>query len=182
MFEQVEEGHAEGQETVVFRYNREERLKSAPQIVRDYYDGKLKPVRGFKVLWTNKSNRFILLSLVIFVAFAWIYGAANSTRSNAVIDSTSFDISAFAFQEEIYTSIKVKNKKADENSPPMKVQAEFLFIDVDNQIVEKKEMSLIYRDGEESLTTKMTDYDIIRVDAIITVEDKEKELSTPVKR
>ena len=41
MFEDVDEGHGENEEKLVFRYNREERLRGAPQIVRDYYDGKM---------------------------------------------------------------------------------------------------------------------------------------------
>lgn len=182
MFEDVDEGHAEGEEKLVFRYNREERLSRAPQSVRDYYDGKLKPVRGIKIFWVNKSNRYILLSLVIFVAFVWIFTAVSNTRSYAAINGTSFDLTAFAFQEEIYASIKVKNKKADEKSPPVKVNAEFFFVNVDNQVVEKKELSLVYAYGEKTLATKVTDYDIIRVDVILTANGKEKEISCAVKR
>ncbi|MBO4532479.1 MAG: hypothetical protein J5726_02145 [Treponema sp.] len=182
MFEDVDEGHAEGEEKVVFRYNREERLKAAPQIVRDYYDGKLKPVRGFKVLWVNKSNRFILLALVFFVGFVWIYTALNNTRSYNKINDITFEQTSFGFQEEIYVNIKICNKKATEKSAPVKIDAEIFFINNDNQVVEKKELSLIYRDGEQALTTKATDYDIIRVDTIIAAEDKEKELSSAIKR
>lgn len=182
MFEDVDEGHAEGEEKIVFRYNREERLKSAPQIVRDYYDGKLKPVRGFKVLWVNKSNRFILLALVFFVGFVWIYTALNNTRSSASINNIIFEQTSFGFQEEIYVNIKIHDKKADEKSSPVKITAEVFFINVDNQVAEKKELSLVYRNGEQALTTKATDYDIIRVDTIITAEEKEKELSSAIKR
>lgn len=182
MFENVDEGHAEGEEKLVFRYNREERLKAAPQIVRDYYDGKMQPVRGFKVLWVNKSNRYILLSLVLFIGFVWVYTAINNTRSTGKINNTLFTQTSFAFQEEIYVNIKVQNKKADEKSPPVKVEAELFFINNDNQVIEKKELSLIYSNGEKSLTTKVTDYDIIRVDTIITAEGKEKELSSAIKR
>ncbi len=182
MFENVDEGHADGEEKLVFRYNREERLKSAPQIVRDYYDGKMQPVRGFKVLWVNKSNRYILLSLVLFIGFVWVYTAINNTRSTGKINNTLFTQTSFAFQEEIYVNIKVQNKKADEKSPPVKVEAELFFINNDNQVIEKKELSLIYSNGEKSLTTKVTDYDIIRVDTIITAEGKEKELSSAIKR
>ena len=182
MFEEVDEGHSEGEEKIVFRYNREERLKNAPQIVRDAYDGKLKPVRGIKIFWVYKSNRFILLALVLFIAFVWIYTALNNTRSNAVINGTSFDLTAFAYEEEIYTSLTINNKTADENSAPQKITAEFRFIDVDNQLVEKRELSLVYSHGEQSLATKMTDYDIIRIDVVINSGDTEKEVSAPVKR
>ena len=182
MFEEVDEGHAEGEEKLVFRYNRDERLKNAPQIVRDAYEGKLKPVRGFKILWVNKSNRYILLSLIVFIGFVWVFTAINNTRSYAKINGISFDLTAFAFQEEIYASLKVNNKNADEKSAPVNISAEFFFVNVDNQVVEKKELFLVYQNGEQSLATKMTDYDIIRVDVILTAGTTEKEVSVAVKR
>lgn len=182
MFEEVDEGHSEGEEKIVFRYNREERLKNAPQIVKDAYEGKLKPVRGIKIFWVYKQNRFILLALVLFIAFVWIYTALNNTRSNAVINGISFDLTAFAYEEEIYSSLKINNKSADDKTPPVKIEAEFEFINVDNQVVEKKELSLVYSHGEQSLATKMTDYDIIRVDVVINSGNTEKVVSAPVKR
>lgn len=181
MFEEVDEGHTEGEEKLVFRYNREERLKHAPQIVRDAYDGKLTPVRGFKILWVNKSNRYILLSLIVFIAFVWIFTAVSGTRSYAKINNIAFEISAFSFQEEVYVTLKINDKKADEKSAPVKVDAEVFFINNDNQIVEKKELSVVYANGEETLATKARDYDIIRVDAIIDAADKEKEVTVAVK-
>lgn len=182
MFENVDEGHAQGEEKIVFRYNREERLKNAPQIVRDYYDGKNRPVRGFKVLWVNKSNRFILLSLVFFIAFVWIYTAINNTRNYANIDGTILELKAFSFQENIYTSVTISSKTADEKSNPVTVTCEFFFINNDNQVIEKKQFSTEYKYGESSLATKASDYDIIRVDVIASVGGKEKELSAAVKR
>lgn len=181
MFEDVDEGHAEGEEKMVFRYNREERLKNAPKIVRDAYEGKMNPVRGFKVLWVNKSNRYILLSLILFIGFVWVFTAVNNTRSYAKINNIAFELTAFSFEEEVYVTLKVNDKKADSKSPPVKVEAEVFFINNDNQVIEKKELSLVYRDGEEVLATKAHDYDIIRVDAIINAADKEKEVSSPVK-
>ena len=39
----------------------------------------------------------------------------------------------------------------------------------------------MYRDGEKTLATKASDYDIIRVDAIIDAANKEKEVTVAVK-
>ena len=181
MFEEADEGHVQGEEKLVFRYNREERLRNAPQIVRDAYDGKMNPVRGFKILWVNKSNRYILLSLVFFIGFIWVFTAISNTKNYVKINNIAFEISAFSFQEEVYVTLKVNDKKADEKSAPVKVDAEVFFINNDNQVVEKKELSLVYRDGEKTLATKTNDYDIIRVDAIINASNKEKEVTVAVK-
>ena len=59
MFEDVDEAHADGEEKIVFRYNREERIAKAPKIVQDYYAGKMKPLRGFQALYKKKSNLYV---------------------------------------------------------------------------------------------------------------------------
>lgn len=187
MFEDVEEGHLDGEEPVVFRYNREERIKHAPQIVRDYYDGKMNPVRGIKVLWVNKSNRFILLSLVLFVTFAWIYSGVNNTRGYAKVGNVLFQLQSFSYGDEVYVNLKItsknKNEQNDlEKTKPVKIDAEFFFINNDNQVIQKEYKSLVYKNGEEYLRTKYTDYDIIRVDVMLNVDGEEKELSSNVKR
>ncbi len=55
MFEDVDEfvPDNEADKKLVFRYNREERIARAPQIVKDYYDGKMKPVRGIRIFFTK---------------------------------------------------------------------------------------------------------------------------------
>ena len=40
-----------------FYYNREKRIANAPQIVQDYYNGKMKPVRGIKIFFQKQKNR-----------------------------------------------------------------------------------------------------------------------------
>lgn len=181
MFEDVDEGHVDGEEPVVFRYNREERVAKAPKIVQEYYAGGMRPVRGFKALVANKSNRFVLMSLFFFVAATWIYTGLNNTRAYAQIDKVNFELQGFAYEEEIYSSLKI-NEKKNEAPKPQKIDAEFFLINADNQIVEKEVLSLVYKEGEEYLRTKHTDYDIIRVEVIVTMNGKKKELSASIKR
>lgn len=190
IFQNKDEAYEEGKQPLHYFYNREERVKNAPQIVKDYYDGKMQPVRGFRVLF-QKQNRYILLALVIFVAFAWIYTGLNSIRNTTKIDNTIFEIQAFCYDGQIFTNIKVKEAKSKNESEenikkiknsPKKIEAEIYFINIDNQIVEMKEDSIIYSGEEQYLRTKFNDYDIIRVDANIKVADLVKEISTPVKR
>lgn len=181
IFPEANEGKSEGTQPVHFYYNREERIAHAPQIVQDYYDGKMQPVRGLKVLF-NKQNRYILLAIVIFVAFIWMYTGFNKTRNYTKIGNVVFEMQSFCYDGEVYTNIKVKNSKDESIKSPVKINGEVFFINIDNQIIEKKEVSLLYNQGEEYLRTKFTDYDIIRVDAIVSIGDEEKELSTAVAR
>ena len=45
IFPKVEEGRPEGEQPLHYFYNREERIAHAPQNVKDYYAGKMQPVR-----------------------------------------------------------------------------------------------------------------------------------------
>ena len=53
MFEDTQESSPddESEKELKFYYNREKRIADAPQIVQDYYNGKMKPVRGVKIFF-----------------------------------------------------------------------------------------------------------------------------------
>lgn len=181
IFPDAKEGHQEGDQPVHYYYNREERIAHAPQNVKDYYAGKMNPVRGFRVLF-QKQNRYILLALVIFVAFTWMYTGFNKTRNYAKIDNIAIEMQTFSYDGEVYTNIKVKPVKNSTQKKPVKVEGQVYFVNIDNQPVEMQEVSLIYSGEEQYLRTKFSDYDIIRVDAIVTVGEVSKELSSSVSR
>ncbi|MCQ2590601.1 MAG: hypothetical protein MJ179_09280 [Treponema sp.] len=181
IFPEANEGKPDGKQPLHFFYNREERIAHAPQIVKDFYDGKMEPVRGIKVLF-QKQNRYILIALVLFVAFVWMYTGFNSTRNYVKINNIVLEMQAFSYDGEVYTNIKVKTASGKALEKPEKIDAKVYYVNLDNQPVEVKDASLVYGGGEEYLRTKFTDYDIIRVDAIISVGDIEKELSTAVAR
>ncbi|MCR4953814.1 MAG: hypothetical protein K6A43_07015 [Treponema sp.] len=182
MFEDAEEIKKEGGEKELhFYYNREERLKNAPQNVKDYYEGKMKPVRGFRVLFANKQNRFMLLTLVIVIAFAWIYTGLNNSRSGTNINGILFDAQAFRYEDDIYVNIKAQNKKALQNATPFPVLAEVRGINSDGEVSYKEELTIVYDYGEKYLRTKFADYDIIRVDVTVNAAGIEKELTAFIK-
>ena len=190
MFEDVDEAHADGEEKIVFRYNREERIAKAPKIVQDYYAGGMRPVRGFKVLIANKSNRFVLLALVFFVAATWIYTGLNRTRAYGKLGDLSLELQGFSYDEEIYVTLKLNDKSCKsagtenkiDNIAPKKVDVDFYFFGPENQVMNKESMSMVYKSGEEYFRTKLTDYDIIRIEAVVTCGEEKKELSAAVKR
>lgn len=179
------EGYAEGEEPLHFFYNREERLKNAPQIVKDYYDGKMKPP-GIKILFTNKNYRFMLISLLIVTAFSWIYSGFSSTQNQTKINDAIFELSAFEFEEEIYVSIKVSKNSAkksqNQNEIPRNFTIEILAFDSDNAISKKEIHDLVFDGNESFLRTKFTDYGIIYVNAKITENEETKEITCDVLR
>lgn len=179
MFEDVDEGHLDGETPVHYYYNREERLSKAPDIVKKYYSGELKPFRGFQALYKNKSNLSILIALIFFVGFTWVYTGINNSRNYAKIDNIIYELQAFSYGEEVYASIKVSSKVPVSNPSPATV--EYFFINNDKQLIQKETQSILFTGEEDYLKTKTTDYDIMRVDVIISCNGKEKELSTIIR-
>ena len=185
MFEDVEEIRpAEGDGELHFYYNREERLARAPQVVRDYYEDNstLRPVRGFRIFFT-KQNRFIFFALIFFVAFAWIYTGLNSTRSQAVIDGVSYELSAFSYEDEVYVTVRAKFRSPDSNSRPQAFSASVFAVNSDNQVQEKILLEGIAEPSAvQDVRTKLRDFDINRIDVIIDSGSGSKELSSFVRR
>lgn len=183
MFEDVDELKPDDprDQELHFFYDREKRIARAPANVQEYYNGGMRPVKGFKVL-LYKQNRWILFSLIFFVAATWGYTGFNKSREFNSIDGINFELSAFSFEEQIYSSVLIKAGKKHKNQNPVNVKAEFFLIDPNNNVSEKQLQSSIYTDGEQYIRAKFADYDIIRVDVIINVEGQEKELSAMVKR
>ena len=183
MFEDVEEiiPDNEVDKPLVFRYNRAERIAKAPKLVQDYYNGNMKPVRGFRIFFT-KQNRYIFFALIFFIAATWIYTGLNNTKAGTTIAGINCELSAFSYEEEIYVSIQMKRSKKSKNTAPVTINAEYFVIDPNNQVGDKRSDSIIYSEGEQYLRTKFTDYDIIRVDVILNAGGEEKELSAQVKR
>ena len=183
MFEDVEEivPDNENDKKLKFYYNREERIAKAPKLVQDYYNGKLKPVRGFRIFFTPQ-NRYIFFALIFFVGASWIYTGLNKTRAGTTLQGVNFELTAFSYEEEVYVSLQMKRSKNAKNNMPLPVEADFFAIDPNNQVGDKRQGQLVYDEGEKYIRTKFTDYDIIRVDVILNAGGAEKELSAEVKR
>lgn len=191
MFEDTQESYPddESEKQLKFYYNREKRIANAPQIVQDYYNGKMKPVRGIKIFF-QKQNIWILFALILFVGAAWVYSGLNSTRAYGKIDDVNFELQAFSFEQQIYATVKTfrtkknqeKCKKNEEEYKPSKVEVEFFAIEQNNQVSDKSFSSIIFENNDEYLRAKFTDFDIIRVDAIVRLNDKHIELSGVVKK
>ena len=183
MFEDVEEivPDNKADKPLVFRYNREERIAKAPKIVQDYYNGKMKPVRGIRIFFTPQ-NRFIFLALIFFIGATWIYTGLNKTRAGTTLAGINFELTAFSYEEEVYVSLQMKRSSRSRETAPVSVDAEFFAIDPNNQVGDKRSGHLVYAEGEQYIRTKFTDYDIIRVDVILNAGGDEKELSAEVKR
>lgn len=183
-FNNINEGFDNSSEELHFYYNREERLKNAPQIVQDYYSGKSgRPVKGlFKVLFSTKGNRVLFISMVLFIAFIWGFNFLSSNKSSTIND-VNCELKAFLYSEEIFVSLELKESKNNSEHIEKKVSVIFESIDNANSVNSKQEAIYeVYNGKQLFLRTKFIDYDIIKVKAYVTVGDKQKELSASVMR
>lgn len=181
MFEDVDEVRPDGEQPVHFYYSREHRLASAPQSVRDYYDGKMKTPRGLKVLF-NKQNRFVLFGLLLVVGFGLGYSGLYRTKAYTKIQGINIELQAFLYGDEVYTSVKMKRNPKSGDKEKKIVEADIMVIDPNKQVGDKKSLSCVYEDGEQFMRAKFTNFDIIRVDAVITIGEEKKELTAEVRR
>ena len=58
-----------GEEPLIFRYNRNERLKNAPKNVQDFYSGNFStaPKGLFKSLFANKTSKIMFLTIIFLL-------------------------------------------------------------------------------------------------------------------
>lgn len=182
MFENVDEGHSEDKDGFHYYYNREERLKNAPQIVKDYYDGKMNPTRGFfKVLVSTRANRFLFFTLVVLTAFALVYGKVTGVSSKGELGGIKYELSSFAYDEEVYSSVKITSS-VEQIKNPVKVQVVFYLTDADKQTTTGYEDELLLVNTEDYIRLKLQDYEYIRCSAVIKIGPESFQLECPVKR
>lgn len=170
-------------EELNFHYNRAERLKRAPENVRQFYDGTApKPPKGlFKALIHTSHGKFMLgavvLALVVVTVVLFFGEQANVKTAGAV----TFTLSAFSFEDSVYVSIKAHENKNAENLP---VTADIVFfaLSEEKQPISRQENMLIYEGKEEFCRTIFTDYDIISVHAEICIGGETVNLYTRVEQ
>ena len=102
-----DDGHPDGDEPLVFRYSREERLKHAPKIVQDYYSGASAVKRGLlRSLVATKGNRFMLMSVGLCVGVV-LLASVLLRRDSASVYGVDTRLSAFSFDDAVYVSVQL---------------------------------------------------------------------------
>ena len=187
-------------ESLHFFYNREERLKHAPQIVRDYYEGKSgRPVKGlFRVLVATRTNRFMLVSVVLFAAFVWFYSAFSERKSADFLGAPAA-LSAFSYEDSVYASLKFGERKTKSTGSIRKFRAQnksaakelpanfpaavvFSAIDNTGSVIDTQEVIGVYEGQDLFLRTRFSDYDIIKVKAVLSSGAEQKDFFVTVEK
>lgn len=173
------------EENVVFRYSRENRLKNAPESVRSVYNGNFQVQKGFKVLFKNKTNRFLLIALVLMTAFAMIYSKAYGAGYKGTVGDCRAELTAFSFEEKVYMTVKLTEKNGKPASEKELVFADIVIraYDVNNQLAyEEKVDPVLLEKSENKIQRTITDFDIASCQSEITVKEEKIVLFTDIKR
>lgn len=183
----MEEIRDDENQNLTFHYNRAERLKNAPQIVKDYYSGDYKmPPKGlFKMLVYSKSSRIMLFVLVACLLLVLFIGLMRPNADEGLYENIPMKLTAFAFQDQIYTQLVMKEPKDDAekyNENEFDVEVVFNFYDVDDVLNNSIKKTDIYKGNELAIGTTSSDYDILKVEAVIYINKEQSVLKASVTR
>lgn len=185
-FGKIDEGHADGEEQLVFYYNREDRIKRSPEIVKKYYNGELNRKRGlFRVLVSTKGNRMMLFVLVVCFIITGFIGFFGPSRNTDSINGVNLELKAFSYEDKVYASFCLKapgKKHIQEYNGQKPVKVVFTAYDADNQSLFTASENGIYEGKEMFLRTAFTDYDIYNIGAEVWLGDVSKSLSCAVEK
>lgn len=190
LFENVDEGHTDGEEQVIFHYNHDERIARAPKIVQEYYaGGGPRPVKGlFKVLVSNKGNKFMLASIFILCAFLWVYTFfINKTSAFIAINTASGQVNipiephAFSYDEKIFVDVTFQ-KSPKLLDGPKDISVTFYCINGDSEECGTDSAGDIYSGSKLSIKHIFTDFDVKRVNCHVQCGDNVSDFTISVRQ
>ncbi|MBO4507482.1 MAG: hypothetical protein J5747_02470 [Spirochaetaceae bacterium] len=178
----MSEQDKDNQDGLHFYYDRDERLKNAPRVVKDFYNGNMKtPERGLiRVLVANKASRIMFLTLVFLTALGIAISLVERSSNTEKKDGVRYSLTAFSFDESIYVAVKLdENSGYDKNTD---VNIVIAALDKTGTVVEKNNLSGTYSGKESFFRTTFYDYDIMLIEAVIKSGENSIVLTAPVEK
>ncbi len=179
-------------EEVFTRYNREERLKNAPEQVKAMYEGNFIPQRGIlKSLTATRGLRAVLFAIVILVVINLVLFAINRDKSSGKIHNIKIEVNTFIFDGIPLANLKMQAYpefiKQTENKTEQKkdsskenigevVKVQFSFFDKDENKISSTIKTGIYNGTEqtfsardESMKAKSVEVHILMKEKLVTL-------------
>lgn len=120
------DGYSEGEEPVIFHYQKGSFRKHEQQIYSDLATGKTGPAKGFfKVLVSSKGNKMIFFTMIVCIVLAGIIGFLSGRKNQGTAGGVKCSLSAFAFEDTVYASVSLSKDKKNRSKLP--VNMEFYF-------------------------------------------------------
>lgn len=181
------------------RLFHEERMKNAPQIVRDYYDGTApKFEKGlFRALVSTKSNRLIFLVMIFCFAIVFIANNFSNAGNLKVVSGYECELQAFSYDGTLFASVKIHplketkkkleklEKQKTETDAPLEfpVRIEFYGVSEDgiSMKLEKEASGTVFLNSN-IYRTDSEDYNIQTVVADVFIGGESGRMSVKVSR
>ena len=167
-------------EELNFHYKRENRLKNAPNIVKEHYEEDGKPSSGFfKSLVATKSSRFLLGSIVILLVMIFFVKNVDKIAQPTNIDGIPIELSAFLFESTIYVTATAKEFPIEKDIP---ITICFNALNKENKIVKTTTIYSIFDGTENLLRTTFENNNIMTIECHISTETKTITIKTNVQK
>ena len=154
------EGYSEDEDKIVYHYGKPgERLKNADESVKRYYAGE------------GPQAPIVVLSSIM-----------DRGAKAATVGLVPMELSTFSFEDTVYISLQLKeNSRIDFSEHPF-VSCNFLVYTTDQQVIYQETVETFYTGKEDFLRTTFGDYDILYVEAVVTVGSDTKILRSDITR
>lgn len=180
------DGYAEGEEPLVFYYNRTRRLENAPKNVQDYYKNGLNRPKGlFGFLFFRRGNKALFAAMLIAfltVIFMSIFGPK---KNETTLDGVDFKLSSISIDDEVHVRLDMKKASSKTNLDEISKKdffMEFRGLDVDGTAIGYYKTATNLQKESIFLRTVFYDYDIIKVECNIYGDSGEALLYTAVEK
>lgn len=179
------EGYGEDEERLVYHYGKPgERLKNADEAVRRYYAGEgMQPPKGiFRSLVQTRSSRLMLVVMLAMMGIVLLSSLMDRGSKATTVGLVPMELSAFSFDDAVYVSLHLKGNPRMDFSRQPPVSCSFLFYTTDGQVVHRESAETFYTGTEDFLRTTFGDYDILYVEAVVSVGDETRTLRSEIAR
>lgn len=179
------EGYSEDDEKIVYHYGKPgERLKNADEAVKRYYagEGPQAPKGIFQSLVQTPSSRLILIVMLAMMAIVVLSSIMDRGGKVSTVALVPMELSTFSFEDTVYISLHLKeNSQIDFSEHPF-VSCNFLVYTTDDQVIYQERVETFYTGKEDFLRTTFGDYDILYVEAVVTVGEETQILRSDITR
>ena len=160
------DGFSESENELVFHYKKGSFREHESESIRNLATGKTKTSPGlFKSLVSTKGNRFMFFTLIAIVALTFTIGILTGGNDHDIISGANCIVSAFSFEENVYSTLEIKKAKKDKSSAPVVFSGWFEAVNIEGSIAAESSPENITFERKDSvfLRTVFKDYDIAKV-------------------
>lgn len=187
------DGYSEGEEPVIFHYQKGSFRKHEQQIYSDLATGKTGPAKGFfKVLVSSKGNKMIFFTMIVSIALACIIGFLSGRKNQGTVGGVKCSLSAFSFEDTVYASVSLNKDGKKRSKAPVNMDFYFEVTTAKGVVADSRSVACTFvPDGKnDPVHVAFPDYEFLKkvsdegfiVRCRVSADDEEKVLETDIEK